>query len=345
MLGSVILAFTLTVGIILLLRPIALRLGYVDRPMGHKTHQGEVPIVGGIAMYCGLLLAILVFPGPIEIYRSLLATAFFMVFIGVLDDFNDLSRSMRAIMQVFAAILMVYWGEVRLLDLGDLVFSGPVELQSWSVVFTVFAAVGVINATNMIDGMDGLAGSVLFVGLGGIFLLGGGWTGTHPLLPVIVIMLSVLAAFLIFNLKLKPGKRATIFMGNSGSLFLGVIMAWVLIGTTQSPGAVLSPVTALWLFAVPLFDTVSVMLRRPMSGASPFTPDQRHIHHFLRKKGLTSQQSVFVLILFSMLMATVGISAHWLRVSEGTMFTLFLGLFAIFHSVLTFADRSTDSLN
>ena len=333
-----LIAFMATLALIRLLAPVAHNIGLVDLPRGHKTHHGAVPLVGGIAMFCGFLFAILAAPVSLAPLRPLFAGAALLVIIGVLDDFRELAPGSRLAAQVAAALLMTLWGGVGLTDLGHLAGPAPVVLGDWSVPFTVFSVVGVINALNLLDGMDGLAGGYALLA----FLLLGtsaAAAGETASATVLFTLAAAAAAFLTTNLRLPGRPQALVFMGNSGSLFLGFALAWFVVQLSQGETRVIDPVTALWVLAVPLMDTVGILLRRLLHGRSPLRPDREHLHHLLCALGLGVDAALGAILGAGFLLAGLGYAAAATGVPETVRFAGFLGLFALYLTLTEMAWR------
>lgn len=320
--------FLITFSLILLFRPAALRYGLVDQPGGRKTHQGPVPLVGGLAMFGGLIFSL--WPSPmlsLQIFYFMAASAF-VVFSGLLDDYRGLSAIQKFTLQILAALLMVACNVV-LQDLGNLLSFGPVALGVWCVPFTVFAAVGMMNAMNMIDGMDGLAGGlalIAFVCLALIAAVGGQLLDSWLLHCLVAAVL----AFLCFNLRWPGARPARVFMGDAGSLLLGFLLSWFTIDLSQGGGRAMTPVTALWILAIPLLDTVSLMLRRIFAGKSPFRGDREHLHHMLLNLGLSINQTLCIILGMALLFALIGVGGFYLRVPEARLFFTFLSVAGVY---------------
>ncbi len=318
-------AFAIAALLLWLLEPVAFRIGLVDRPGGRKSHEKPTPLVGGIAMFVAFSFVILTLPVPLSSYRPLFAGALLLVVVGVLDDLRELSARMRFAAQVSASLMMALWAGVALQDLGHIGWGGAlVGLGILSVPLTVFATVGVINAVNMSDGIDGLAGSLCLVTVSSLAVLA--WEGGDgPALALLALLGSVILAFLTFNMRLHT--RALVFMGDSGSMFLGFVLAWFLVMFSQGEHRLIEPVVALWIFALPLMDTVSMMSRRILGGRSPFEADRGHFHHILQSAGLSSRQTLGIMLLLAAAAAGVGLAGHFLRVPSQWMFIGFLVLF------------------
>ena len=155
---------------ILLLRPVAGKLGLVDSPGGRKTHSKDTPLIGGLGIFAGLMAGSLLSPDIINQYQPLLLISCILLLIGLVDDFYPLPAVVRMGFQVTAAWLMCDYGDNQLITLGNLFTESELSLGRFSTLMTIFATVGVINATNMIDGMDGLAGSIFLVAAAGMAL-------------------------------------------------------------------------------------------------------------------------------------------------------------------------------
>lgn len=324
-----VVAFAVTTACIWLLRPLAMRLGLVDTPHGRKQHTGEVPVIGGLAMFLGFLFALLTLPISLVNYRSFIAGCALLVFMGVLDDFQELSAKSRLVAQIIAALLMTAWGKVDLHNMGNLFFYKDILLGDWSLPITVLAVVALINAINMTDGIDGLAGGLSFIAFAFLTFLaihGGQFVTTQ----ILLLLLAVSLAFLLCNFPLPGRKRALVFMGDAGSMFLGFGVVWFLIQLSQTPQQVVHPVTMLWITALPLFEIVGVIVRRVQKRTSLFIPDREHLHHLLLALGYTPFQITTILCVVAIACGLLGVIANFIGIAEGVMFIGFLLLFALY---------------
>ncbi|MFW2439072.1 MAG: MraY family glycosyltransferase [Arenicellales bacterium] len=324
---SVLVAFGLTVFLLLLLRPVAFHIGLVDHPGERKLHGGAVPLIGGIAMFVAFCFSILTLDIPISSLRAMFAGSLILIFIGVLDDMHELSTRARFIAQIIAATTMAVWGGVILSDFGHLVSTAFIVELGWlAIPVTVFAAIGVINALNMLDGIDGLAGFVSLVSVVGMAIISYAAGDTNTLL-ILGLLASVLAAFLIFNLRCDNENCSLVFMGDAGSMFLGFVLSWFLITLSQGDERAMAPVTALWLFGAPLLETLTMIIRRTRHGRSPFSADREHLHHMLELAGFSKRAILATIFFASLLFAVLGLLGHFLRIPEPVMFYSFLALF------------------
>ncbi len=321
-------AFVVTAVAIWLLRDRAPKLGLVQEPDAHRRHESATPIVGGLGMFAGSAIGWWFIANGASMAPLTLAAGAALL-LGLADDLRPLSHYTRFAGQIVAAGLMVFAGNVVLLDMGALVSENLLSLDGWSAPVTIFAAVGLMNAVNMSDGMDGLAGSLCLLALaciGSVATFGGDGSAVAFLGPVA----GALIAFLAFNLRLGRRRPARVFMGDAGSVFLGLLMAWMFVHASQGEARVITPVTALWLFALPLYDAVGSLIRRPAKGRSPFRADLSHYHHTLRAYGLSVNQVLGVSLLTASGCAGFGLYAWYTEIPERYMFFAFLAGFAAY---------------
>ena len=323
-----IIAVGVTAGLITILRPLAIRIGLVDHPGTRKQHRGSIALVGGIAMFCGVVFASLSLDASLAGFRAFFAAATLLVIVGILDDFRELPSWARFVAQLAAVLIMVFWGGVVVTDLGELTGSQSVSLGMWAIPFTVFASIGVINATNMSDGVDGLAGGLSFVAfllLGVIAMTGGRVVDGY----LLFLFATVVGIFLLFNLRHPWRRRASVFMGDAGSMFLGFALAWFVVSLSQGESRVMTPVTALWILALPLIDAVGILIRRSLRGNSPFVAARDHIHHVLLECGYGVNGTVCTILGMSVTLGLFGLFGWYAGVSEFVLFYGFLGVFAL----------------
>jgi len=323
-----ILSIIVTAILLRVLIDIAPRLGLMDKPGGHKIHAQATPVVGGLAMFCAFFLSVLVLKTPLAGYRPLFAGIALLVIVGVLDDMHELSSKFRFVPQIAAAMMMTIWGGVVLSDFGNLLGDNPISLGLLAIPVTIFAAVGVTNALNMSDGTDGQAASITSVVLFSIIVLLFSH-GNSNVLNIVLVLVGVVVTFLVFNLRLGRFSQG-VFMGDAGSMFLGFVICWLFVSLSQGEERVFRPVATLWIFALPLIDTVSVMIRRVLTGRSPIDPDRTHYHHILRLMGLSERNSLLAIVGCAFLFATIGLIGEFRVVKEYVMFYSFMSLFVTY---------------
>ena len=300
------------------------KIGLIALPGEHRKHQQATPLVGGIAIFIGVLVAYALLD---DSQIGLLPSLAILCFVGSVDDRYKLPSWVRLIAQAIAAYLMIEFTGVQLISLGNLVSENEMLLGVWSVPLTIFAVIGVINAINMSDGLDGLAGCLVILVL--LAMLGLDSQLQEFLLQVIVAILG----FLIWNIRIGRS-HAKLFMGDAGSTVLGMIVAYCLIYLSQITPPAIMPVTALWLLALPLIDAVAVLLIRPLRGSSPFAADQMHYHHLLHTKGLSVNGVLLIVMLVQASLAGLGLLLLHCSIEESVQLAGFLICFAIYVSVL-----------
>lgn len=325
-----LLTVAITVLVIKLLARPAARVGLVDHPGGRKRHEGSIPLVGGTAIFIGFCFGALGIAPSLNAYRALFAGMGLLVVVGVLDDLHDLAPAKKFVAQIVAALFMTSWGMVSIAHLGDLFGSGTVALRGWSIPFTVICVLGVINAVNMTDGVDGLAGGLAFVGV--VFMgIAAELTGQAGSAGLLFVMAAAIAGFLVFNLRLPWQPRARVFMGDSGSMMLGLFLTWFSIELTQRGMEPLPPIVAVWFLAVPILDMGLVTVRRLAKGRSPFRAGRDHLHHFLMFAGYSPSRTVNLMLLLSVFLAAVGFIAWRMKVPEAVLFYAFMALFTAYY--------------
>lgn len=332
--------FLLTLAAIFILIPVANKIGLVDKPQGRKQHVGAIPLIGGISIFTGVALTLSWFGLPMDTHWYYLLCGGTIVVLGVFDDFLDLSVKLRLCAQVIIALVMMYGLQLYVGNLGDLLGTGDIKLGYIGIPFTVVAVIAAINAFNMIDGIDGLAGmlsGVSFVSL--TLMMGVGGQLEHAVLPMVLVFAII--PYLLFNLDLVGKGKGKIFMGDAGSMLIGLSVIWLLIIGSQSDSASFRPVTALWVIAIPLMDMVAIMIRRMRKGQSPFMADREHLHHIFLRLGLNSRQSLVIITSLASMLATIGVVGEYLLVPDLVMLLLFLLMFAIYSLSLQYIWRIT----
>jgi len=296
-----------------LLKPVAVHIGLVDIPGGRKKHANAVPLIGGIAVFLGFSFALLSFNVSLSDYRGLLAGSAILILIGVMDDFKELTPRVRLVGQCLATLLLIAWGHISLDHLGNLFFFGNLNLGIgvWSYLLTIFIVLGFINAINMIDGHDGLAGLIV---LGEALMLSYYNFMFHQMedASLLLFFAAVLGAFLIFNMPVPWRKRASIFFGDAGSTFSGFVIAWFALYLSQLFLSQINPikgfnlVTVLWVLAYPLYDLCTVLLHRLMTGKSAFAGSRDHLHYLLFDRGVKLSVVTFLLFMLSLAFGLFG---------------------------------------
>lgn len=341
---AIVLVCTITSALIVVMRPLAMVIGLVDVPNARKVHSDPVPLIGGVAIFLGVSVACLV-PGWMGLSTvapgmlSFLLAGMLLVGVGLVDDLLDLSARVRFMAQAIAALVMIYGGGVVLSDLGAMTISGrTLELGLLAVPFTIFTTIGVINALNMCDGLDGLSGSQALVSLGGFAIAVALW-GQATDATMLAVLGGGIIGFLLFNMRLPGRARATIFLGDAGSMFLGLALTWFAISLSQGPDRIIKPSAALWFVMVPVIDAVAMMFRRLAKGRSPFVADREHLHHIFLLAGYSVNQTVASIAFLGAAGVAVGLLSTWLDLPDLLVAGAFLGTGLLYFWMITHAWR------
>ena len=308
-----ILIFFLSLGLIYLIRQYAVKFGFVDIPNDRSMHVKSVPRAAGIGFYLAVALVIPIFHFDLLLsYVWTWLAILFIFIIGVLDDHHDISPKIKFIVLSVSTILLSFDGLV--IDDVGIYFGVPLTLGWFAIPFTVFAVTGFTNALNLIDGLDGLAATVSIVILGVFFLVGYQNEDIFIMLLSLAFIASLLA-FLVYN-----WAPASIFMGDSGSLTLGFVISVLAVKSL----AYLPTVSILFIAALPIFDTLVVMIRRKIRGRSMFSADRCHMHHIIRY--FFMKDTAKTVFFFAVLQASYSIMGLQLDKSmdEGYLMILFI---------------------
>jgi UDP-GlcNAc:undecaprenyl-phosphate GlcNAc-1-phosphate transferase len=302
---------------------IATKWGIVDRPAARKVHRTSIPRVGGIAMIIGVMVAaIIVIPLESRQRYFLLAAVVLTVF-GVLDDRFDLHYRVKFIGQLIAVLIVVLGADIQI---HSITLEDRVMLPPWlSVPLTVFFLVGITNAINLADGLDGLAGGTTFLSLGALAMLA--HSGGQVICASMVLAFAgAVLGFLRFNTY-----PASVFMGDAGSQLLGFAVGVLSLCATQIGDSAVSAATPILLLALPILDTLSVMVQRISEGRSPFDADKNHIHHKLLKLGFDHHEAVMVIYAIQ---AGLFLMAYWLRYESDLTILAIVTIFFAFAIVI-----------
>jgi UDP-GlcNAc:undecaprenyl-phosphate GlcNAc-1-phosphate transferase len=336
-LGAALACFFATLLAMSALRPVAVAVELVDKPGGRKTHRGDIPIVGGLAMFIGCTFGVGLLPPNVLISGSLLSAAALVVLVGLLDDRFEISPAARLTAHLVAAVLVLTTSpDLTITSLGRPFGTEVAEFSDLgSAAFTCVAIMGAINAFNMLDGMDGLAGTMAFNALVALTALGS-LAGDFGVSSISITLGGAVLAFLIFNIPAGFNRRFRCFMGDAGSTLLGFLLACLCISVSQGEGPKISPTTTLWIVAIPLFELLWTTFRRALKGRSPFQPDRAHFHHKLLDAGFGVRGAFFVLICIGAAFSGVGIAIHYYEVPDSLSFALWLfsgvGLVLLMHN-------------
>ena len=335
--GLLALLVALLVGVVL--QPLAKKFDIVAHPNERTVHSGNIPLIGGLAIFTGFCTAVIFVDPEFLGYQAFFLACIVLITVGLLDDRNPLSVRTRFMFQIVAVLIVAFWGDISLNNLGDILFIGDLKLGLFAIPFMVFATIGVINALNMADGVDGLASGYTVIALFGLLYLAWGSETFANEQMLLILLIAAVVGFMLLNVRSPWCRKAKVFMGDSGSMFLGFALAVAFVQLSQGDTKIMAPVTALWLFALPLMDTVSIIVRRKRQGQSPFSPGKDHIHHILQRAGYEVEQISMMGWGASVVLALIGIIGYRLGVHDGIMFSAFMTLYFFYHWMVSRALR------
>ncbi|GJM61488.1 MraY family glycosyltransferase [Persicobacter diffluens] len=282
---------------------VSLAKGLFDEPNGRSSHLRVTPTLGGVAIFISLVLPYLLFGGHFftPMMQYIFAGIVIIFFIGIKDDILVIAPMKKLAAQILASLIVILLADIRIGSMFGIFGIASIP-YAVSVVLSLFVYVVMINAINLIDGIDGLAGGmgiVLTSFLGAWFY----WNGQYSLALLAIVLIAALIGFLRFNFS----KGQKIFMGDTGSLLLGFILAVLniqFIHLHEQPEALRyafhsAPSMAVLLFSIPLFDTLRVFSVRLSQKKSPFFPDRNHIHHIFLDKGLVHWKATVLICAFN----------------------------------------------
>ena len=317
--STFLIALFLTIALVPLFRRLAYALHVVDLPQERKVHTTAMPKTGGLAMAVGITVPLLLWAPKIALFPFLMIGLLIIVGAGFLDDIMEFGSLVKFFAQILAALVVVVLGGIKIRTCGVLLPEGVV-LGDWlATPLTVFVLVGITNAINLADGLDGLAGGIsvlIFVVIGCLGLQ----DGNYFAVIVAAAVVGSLFGFLRYNTF-----PATIFMGDAGSQMLGFMAGSMALWLTQKD-VVFSPLLPLLLLGFPILDTLTVMLERLYHGRSPFAADKNHFHHRLMRLGFFHSEAV--LMVYALQAVMVG-AAFWLRYFNGWVLLSVYGSLAL----------------
>ncbi|MFD2569446.1 glycosyltransferase family 4 protein [Spirosoma soli] len=310
----------------------------MEKPGERRSHSTPTPTFGGIAIYAAILIAYFLWPSidQTDIYRTNLSVAGMTIlfFIGIKDDLVGIDPNKKILFQVLAAMILIFFGDLRVDYLYGIMGFHHIQ-EIIGILLTCFIFIALTNAINLIDGIDGLAGGIATIASGTF----GAWflLTNHFTMACLAFTLSgALIGFLRFNFS----KTSKIFMGNTGSLIIGFMLAFFAVRFVNlnasyryEPTAFFNaPIIAIVILIIPIFDTLRVFLVRILAGRSPFSADRNHMHHILLDNGLSHAKATAVLCGMSLLNTILFFLLH--RNISNTQSLIILGcLFGIYMMV------------
>jgi UDP-GlcNAc:undecaprenyl-phosphate GlcNAc-1-phosphate transferase len=253
----------------------------------------------------------------------------------LIDDAFGISPAKRLLGQSLAALAVIILGNIFITSLELSILGMSLHTGSWGIPFTVFAVVGIINAFNMIDGINGLCAGLALIAIGALQVASGFNVSNYSL----VIAMGSIIGFLFYNLGFLGTKRR-VFLGDNGSTFLGFLVAWTCINYSQGESSLIMPVTCLWIVAIPLLDCIGVIAHRIIQGILPLDAGRDHIHHKLQAYLGSSFKTLIFLCGMGVFLASIGIIIEKTTQSSEISLLIFLGVAACYYFASNFIDSN-----
>jgi UDP-GlcNAc:undecaprenyl-phosphate GlcNAc-1-phosphate transferase len=302
---------------------LAIKIGAVDKPNERKVHTKIMPRMGGLAIYLSFFAVLFLSHEMTMQHIGLLTGGTVLVLVGIIDDKTDMPAKIKLLGQIFAACIVVAAG-VRVEFMTNFILGGVFPLYIFSVPFTVLWIVAITNAVNLIDGLDGLAAGTSIIAAA-TMAISGYATGQTEMASMALILIGASLGFLKYNF--HPAK---IFMGDTGSMFLGYnLSVLAIMGFTKS-FTVLSLVTPILVLAIPILDTLFAIIRRKMNNKPIFKPDKNHLHHCLLNYGFSHRNTVLIIYAVSAVLALCGLIMTYLNPAQGMCLLVVISVIIIY---------------
>ncbi len=315
---GIIIAYLVVITVVPYVIKFAYRIGAVDIPSERKVHSVPVPRIGGLAIFIGYITSILMFFPSSELRTGIIISSSIIVVLGILDDLYNISPKQKLLGQLVAAIVLVFHG----VQIGFLTnpFGGTIYLGYFAIPLTIFWIIGVTNAVNLIDGLDGLAAGTSAISAIVLSIVAFS-QGISSIGFMALILAASCVGFLWYNF--NPAK---IFMGDTGSMLLGLNLAVISVMSVTKSIAVLSIFVPIIILGVPLFDTLFAIIRRYQKNQPIFKADKEHLHHCLLNKGLSHKKTVLFIYLINIILGASAILLSTLTKNQGMVLVTALSI-------------------
>lgn len=309
------------------------KLKLIDEPNFRKKHKGSVPVIGGLILYATFLFITLSVKSnyyfDVIVYASSL-----LIILGAIDDAIEIGVIFRLINQLICCLIVIGSG-LMIKEIGNYYIVPNIEIGVLSLVFTVICVIGLTNSFNFIDGQDGLCSGLSLISIFNIILIiyfSENFNLLHEITFLTLISFAI-GIFIFFNIT----NLNKIFLGDSGSTFLGFFISWLLVYYSQGDNSLFHPVLTLWCVALPVLDLFSVVIRRLLRKSNPFKPDRRHLHHILIDLGYSSKITVLLILNASFILNLFGFAIFYFF---GPFFCLIIFFLVLFAYVLSMVKLS-----
>lgn len=305
---------------------LAIHIGAVDKPNARKVHTKIMPRMGGLAIYVSFFVVLFLSQSMTQQLFGLFLGGTVLVIVGIIDDMKDIPAKVKLCGQILAACIVVAFG-VRVDFMTNFFHGDTFFLSVFSIPVTIIWIVSIINAVNLIDGLDGLAAGISIIAAITMAIVGYA-SGQAAMASMAMILIGATLGFLRYNF--HPAK---IFMGDTGSMFLGYSLAvFAVLGVAKS-FTLLSLVTPILVLAIPILDTLFAIIRRKMNHKPIFKPDKHHLHHCLLNYGFSHRDTVLIIYAVSAILALCGLIMTYLNSTQGICLLAVISVVIIYGAV------------
>lgn len=305
---------------------LAIHIGAVDKPNARKVHTKIMPRMGGLAIYVSFFVVLFLSQSMTQQLFGLFLGGTVLVIVGIIDDMKDIPAKVKLCGQIVAACIVVAFG-VRVDFMTNFFHGDTFFLSVFSIPVTIIWIVSIINAINLIDGLDGLAAGISIIAAITMAIVGYA-SGQAAMASMAMILIGATLGFLRYNF--HPAK---IFMGDTGSMFLGYNLAvFAVLGVAKS-FTLLSLVTPILVLAIPILDTLFAIIRRKMNHKPIFKPDKHHLHHCLLNYGFSHRDTVLIIYAVSAILALCGLIMTYLNSTQGICLLAVISVVIIYGAV------------
>lgn len=318
-----ILALVISFSLVPFVAKLAIKIGAVDKPNARKVHTKIMPRMGGLAIYVSFFAVLFLSHEMTIQHMGLFIGGTVLVIVGIIDDKKDIPAKVKLLGQIVAACIVVAAG-VRVEFMTNFILGGMIPLYVFSIPFTVIWIVAITNAVNLIDGLDGLAAGTSIIAAT-TMAISGYVTGQTEMASMALILIGASLGFLKYNF--HPAK---IFMGDTGSMFLGYNLAVLAIMGFTKSFTMLSLVTPILVLAIPILDTLFAIIRRKMNNRPIFKPDKNHLHHCLLNYGFSHRDTVLIIYAVSAVLAACGLIMTYLNPAQGVILLFIISSIIIY---------------
>lgn len=282
----------------------------IDIPnKNRKFHKRPTPMTGGLSIMISIIFTTILYinlnnlNGYIPVFSlSVITGSLFLIAIMVVNDIKNIKPYLRLILQTLATIIVINQSNIYIHSLGNLFGNGEILLHGiYGKIFTIFCVVGVMNAFNMIDGINGLCSGISIIVFSMIGLFFNAFSDS-----LLIIVVGSVIGFMLFNLGVI-GKKRYVFLGDHGSNLMGFLVAWLCIYFSQQEVFNFKPITAVWLISIPLIDCIKVMINRWINNKNLYASDRDHIHYIISNRNFSKNKTLLIILFISFSMSSFGI--------------------------------------